>query len=214
MIKKVLIPSDPKLFKEKLLITKQAGRSLIYKDGSKRVDVWDASGFTSDSDLMHNISSQLWRRKDKAEIVEAIYEIAEDGENPNRRNNVEENRPIDVLIHYEKGWSSFRPVGEHITGYTIENNIVTIYRNNGFAPGKTETKTISDKDMRVLLAILDEAVNIGAFEESDTVIGTAHGAVCTYEYDYRTQSGRNCGSLFKNDVLNKRYRDFVNKIIC
>jgi hypothetical protein len=42
MIKKVLIPSDPKRFKQELLRTKCAKRILLYRDGSQRVEWLDA----------------------------------------------------------------------------------------------------------------------------------------------------------------------------
>lgn len=75
MIKKVLIPSDPILFKQELLKTKQAKRILLYKDGRAKVENWNASKFTPSSDLMGNIDSQLGHRKDRLEILEAIYEV-------------------------------------------------------------------------------------------------------------------------------------------
>ena len=67
------------LFKTLLLKIHRAKRTIIYKDGSVKVEIWDASNFTPNSSLMNNISSQLWHRKDKAHIVEAVYEIIEDG---------------------------------------------------------------------------------------------------------------------------------------
>ena len=38
MIKKILIPGDPVLFKQALLKTQWAKRTIIYKDGSDKVE--------------------------------------------------------------------------------------------------------------------------------------------------------------------------------
>ena len=60
MIIKTLIPSDRVLFKTLLLKIHRAKRTIIYKDRSVKVEIWDASNFTPNSSLMNNISSQLW----------------------------------------------------------------------------------------------------------------------------------------------------------
>jgi hypothetical protein len=139
MIKKVLIPSDPKRFKQELLRTKCAKRMLLYRDGSQRVEWWDAYKFTPSSNLMGNISSQLWHRKDKSEIIEAVYEIEEE-DRANRCCDIEDTNSGDLYIHYKKGWESFRPVGEHVVECDIENDKLTIICGFGFGPGKTYAK--------------------------------------------------------------------------
>lgn len=120
----------------------------------------------------------------------------------------------DILyIHYKKGWSSFRPVDEHVVEYIIENGEITISYNIGFGPGKTITKKITDKDMRELVCIMDEAVAKRTLVKSNTVIRTVHGTVCGYDYDYRGYSERDCCSLFTDDSLNARYSRLIDKII-
>jgi hypothetical protein len=212
MIKKVLIPSDPKQFKQELLRTKRAKRLLLYRDGSQRVEWWDAYKFTPSSNLMGNISSQLWHRRDKAKIIEAIYGIEEE-DRANRFCDIEDTNSGDLYIHYKKGWSSFRPVDEHVVEYIIENGEITISYNVGFGPGKTITKKITDKDMRELVCIMDEAVAKGTLVKSNTVIRTVHGTICGYDYDYRGYSERDCCSLFTDDSLNARYSRLIDKII-
>ncbi len=213
MIKKILIPGDPVLFKQALLKTKCAKRTIIYKDGSEKVEWWDAYKFTPSSNLMGNISSQLWHRRDKAEIIEAIYEIAEEENNSNRLHDIEDTNSGELYIHYKKGWESFRPVGEHVVEYAIENDKLTIICGFGFGPGKTYAEKISAKDMRELICILNSAVAMNAFEKSNTTIQVTHGTICSYDYDYKCHSGRECGSLFASDTLNSRYADWINRIL-
>ena len=120
----------------------------------------------------------------------------------------------DILyIRYNKGWSSFRELGEHISGYRIDNDTITVLYDVGFEPGKTITKKISGKDMRELLGIMDAAVMMSAFEKSATDIRTIHGVACNYDYDYKGRSERNCSSLFTDDALNMRYAHLIDRII-
>ena len=212
MIKKVLIPSDTALFKQKLLTSKKAKRILLYRDGSAKVEEWNASSFAPDSDLMRNISSQLGHRKDREEIVEAIYEV-DDSEFSNNNSNNETDIDGELYIHYQKGWSSFRPVGEHVSEYTINNSCIKVTYEVGFGPGKTISKTISPSNMRELLNILNQAIKISALGKSNTAINTIHGNICTYDYDYRNHFGNNCNALILDEILSTRYRDLIDKII-
>lgn len=214
MIKKVLIPSDPKQFKQELLRTKRAKRILLYKDGSAKVEMWNADKFKPTSNLMGNMDSQLWHRKDTAEIIEAIYEIEDlDNLDSNRFRDTEDSYPIDLYIHYKKGWSSFRPVDEHVVEYIIENDQITIFYNVGFGPGKTITKKISGKDMDELLRLMNEAYVTNTLEKSDTAIRAEHGTILSYDYDYRCYSEWNCCSLFTDASLNTRYGNLIDRII-
>ena len=70
-----LVPSDKDLFKSELLIKKQAKRTIIYRDGSVKAEVWDASSFSPSSNLGGNVSSQIWHRKDKDQIEKVVYEV-------------------------------------------------------------------------------------------------------------------------------------------
>lgn len=212
MIKKVLIPSDLILFKQELLKTKQAKRILLYKDGSAKVEIWNANNFTPNSDLIGNILSQLGHRKDKDGIIEAIYEVCNADELDGFE--VEEMASeAKIYISYKKGWSSFRPTGEYVSGYIVENNTITIFKDDGFAPGKTVTKYISSNDMRELLDVFEEAFQRGLFEKSNTTINTIHGAICTYDYEYRSKSGTSCGMIFTEDNLISRYKNVIDRII-
>lgn len=211
MIIKTLIPSDPMIFKTLLLKIRRAKRTLIYKDGSVKVEIWDASKFTANSDLMHNISSQLWHRKDKAHIVEAIYEIIE-GRNHDECDILPLNGKYDIHIHYKKGWSSFRPAGEHLSGYIIDNDAITVFNDVGFASGGSIVKRISHIDMRELISIFDVALRKGELADSHTSIRTVHGPLCTYDYEYCGKSRTDCRALFKDEALNNRYYDLIKKI--
>ena len=211
MILKTLIPSDPVLFKTLLLKTHRAKRTIIYKDGSVKVEIWDASNFTPNSNLMNNISSQLWHRKDKAHIVEAVYEIIED-RNYDECNTLPLNDKYDIHVHYKKGWSSFRPTGEHLSEYIIDNDTITVFYDVGFDSGRSIVKRISHIDMRELIYIFDVALRNGKFADSNTIIRTVHGQLCTYDYEYCGKSGTDCGALFKDEALKHRYYDLIKKI--
>lgn len=209
MIKKVLIPSDPVLFKNILLKTNQAERTIIYKDGSVKVETWNASKFTAESNLLGNISSQLWHRKDRHQICEAIYKV--DGEN-----NLCEFSQTELYIKYRDGWNSFRPLDTHWTGYCIENDNITIYYDIDFSSDKPVVKKISPDDMRELITILDKAIANDVLVGSNTTINTVHSAICTYEYSYRGQFACDCGSLFDNstigETLSDRYNNLINNL--
>lgn len=211
IIKKVLIPSDPNQFKQELLKTKRAKRILLYKDGNAKVEQWNADKFTATSDLNGNIDSQLWHRKDRAEITEVIYEI-EDYDNPNYLYDIENTHAVELYIHYKKGWSSFRSIDEHIVEYIIENDEITLFYGIGFESGRTEKNKISPKDMKELLSILDDAIKMGALETSNTLIPTEHGSIDTYDYGYRSETGNDCGGLFTDDILTTRYHNLMDKI--
>ena len=211
MIIKTLIPGDPMRFKALLLKARRAKRTLIYKDGSVKVEIWDASNFTPNSSLMNNISSQLWHRKDKAHIVEAVYEIIEDI-NYNECDPHLLNRPCDIHIHYKTGWSSFRPTGEHLSGYIIDNYAITVFYDVGFVSGRSIVKRISYMDMRELIYIFDVAMRREKLADSHTNIFTVHGPLCTYDYEYCGKSGTDCSALFKDEALNNRYYDLIKKI--
>lgn len=58
-----LNPSDEKKFKEQLLKTKKAERTLIFNDGTKDIKTWNASNFTAQSNLRANIKSSSYYRE-------------------------------------------------------------------------------------------------------------------------------------------------------
>lgn len=120
-------------------------------------------------------------------------------------------------IRYKKGWSSFVQVDEHVTGYCIDNNIITISYSVGFVGGKTVVKKMSDKDRKELIEILDIARNNALFEKSNTHIITEHGPISSYDYQYRDKSGVNCRGLFidnkMSETLKTRYSNLINNLI-
>ena len=118
-----------------------------------------------------------------------------------------------IYIHYKKGWSSFRPVDEHVVEYIIENDEITVFYNVGFASGKVITKKISGKDMNELLGLMNDAYVTKTLEKSDTAIRAEHGTILSYDYDYRCYLERNCSSLFTDDALNMRYAHLIDRII-
>ena len=210
MINKVLIPGNPILFKPELLKRKRAKRTLFYKDGSVKIEMWNADRFKPSSDLMNNIDSQLWRRKDKAEIVKAIYEIVDldDGFIDTKNAEVGE-----LYIHYVKGWSSFETVGEHMMEYVIENGKITISYHVGFGKGRTKKKTIPAADMQALIAILEKAVHTGTLAPSNSLLRTVHGPVCTYHYQYKGIVGYDCGVLITDNALSSNYNDLIDRLV-
>lgn len=74
----ILIPANPKEFKSQLLKAKKAKRILVYKDGSKREEYWDASDFKESSGLMSNIqSASYWRNRKENGLSQVILKIEE-----------------------------------------------------------------------------------------------------------------------------------------
>lgn len=69
------IPNDEKLFKQLLLKTKKAKRTFYYKNGSQKIEIWDASGFTVESNLKGNIYSGKLRNRVELGIIKAVFEI-------------------------------------------------------------------------------------------------------------------------------------------
>ena len=210
MIIKTLIPSDRVLFKTLLLKTHRAKRTIIYKDGSVKVEIWDASNFTPNSSLMNNISSQLWHRQDKAHIVEAVYEIIDDV-GYDEFDILPLNGKYDIHVHCINGWSSF-PAGEYLSEYIIDNDTITASYEIKHIRSKSVVKRISHIDMRELIYIFDVALRKGELADSRTSMQTVHGPLCTYDYEYRGKSGTDCGFLFTDDILNNRYNDFIERI--
>ena len=214
MIKKVLIPSDPKQFKQELLKIKRARKTLVYKDGRVKVEIWNAYKFKPTSNLMGNIDSQLWHRKDTSEIIEAIYEIEYlDNLGSNCLKDTGYLYPVDLYIHYKKGWSSFRPTDEHIVEYIIKNDMITIIYAKGFGPTRTEVRKISHKCISELFCIFRDALVVGVLENSNTAIRTEHGLAWAYDYGYNGRIERDCISLFTDDALNTRYGNLIDNII-
>ena len=209
MIIKTLIPSDRVLFKTLLLKIHRAKRTIIYKDRSVKVEIWDASNFTPNSSLMNNISSQLWHRKDKAHIVEAVYEIEDI--NYDECDTLPLNGKYDILVHYKNGWSSFS-AGEYLSEYIIDNDTITASYEIKHVRSKSVVKRISHIDMRELIYIFDAALRKGELADSHTVIRTVHGPLCTYDYEYCGKSGTDCSALFKDEALNNRYNDLIERI--
>jgi hypothetical protein len=208
MIKTILIPSDPKVFKRLLLKTKQAERIITYKDGSVKHEMWNARKFTPSSNLMGNISSQLWHRADRDDIAEAEYRILEF----NLRDEREAEMWDELYIKFRSGWSSFVPQDRYVYGYVIENDTIEISYNAFFSPDGTKRKKLSARDMRELISILDDAAWIGAFGGANTEIIGAQGPAFSYDYDYRGRSGVRCRELITNDAIMHRYRAFIDRI--
>jgi hypothetical protein len=120
-------------------------------------------------------------------------------------------------INYSLGYQSFATKEEHVTGYCIDGNTITISKSRGFFPLKDITKTISKEDMRKLVAILEEAKRGRFFENSDTCFYTTHGKSKSFDYSYGGKVGNDCGVLFKNagtlsNRIQKEYTDLIEKL--
>jgi len=72
------VPSDEKLFKQKLLQTKRAKRTWFYLDGRIITDIWNASNFTEESNLHGNIhSNNKVRQRNKTGLFKIKFETIE-----------------------------------------------------------------------------------------------------------------------------------------
>ena len=70
-----LLPDDKVLFKQQLLVKKQAKRIITYKDGNVKSEIWHTGKFLPTSDLGRNISSQIGHRADKDQIEKVVFEV-------------------------------------------------------------------------------------------------------------------------------------------
>ncbi len=159
-----------------------------------------------------------------SEIDGIIKAYSEDGQfrDPKDHNNTKSalNRVAKMIKHpyirYKKGFDSFISQNEHIAGYCIENNTITIFYGVGFVDGKQVDKKIPDEDMKELIEILDVAVNNGLFEKSNTNLVSVHGPVSCFDYQYRNMSGTACRGLFVDgksaQLLQDRYTNLINKL--
>lgn len=203
----IFYPSDEKEFKRRLLQIKKARFILVYDTGVKKESKWDAKSFEKSSNVRGNIQSRpFWRNRKKEGLIRV--EVILDG---NERDESDE-----LYIRYEKGWQSFRPKDEYVTGYCIEGDTITFSKNMGFSFVGETIREIAPNDMKELIAILDEAKTFNLFENSNTAIRTIHGVSCTYNYYYLGASGNNCLGLFiddsRTDALWKRYNTLIDKL--
>jgi hypothetical protein len=69
-------PSDERVFKKELIKSKQASRTIFYKNGKTEPEIWNANNFTENSNLRGNIkSSSKYRRREELGIVKIKFEI-------------------------------------------------------------------------------------------------------------------------------------------
>ena len=71
-MKITFVPEDKDIFKNKIIETKCAIILIEYMDGTIREKYWRIIKFNNTSDLMHNITSQNWYKKDKFNIEEVV----------------------------------------------------------------------------------------------------------------------------------------------
>lgn len=121
-------------------------------------------------------------------------------------------------ICYNLGYQSFPQADEHITGYCIEGDTITISKTCGFSPLSDTVKVIPKKDLQKLIYILEEANKNFLFAKSNTCIRSAHGTNnYSYDYTYGRNSGKDCNALFKGNStlalnLQTQYNDLIDKL--
>lgn len=74
----VLIPNDPTAFLRELLTTEKAEYIAIYEDGTATSAIWEVKGLAAHSDLMQNIRSHSWNRKEnpkRDQLVRVVYQV-------------------------------------------------------------------------------------------------------------------------------------------
>lgn len=70
------IPNNETQFKQLLLQKKKARRTWIYRDGTSRTEIWDATKFKPSSNLKGNIqSTNHWRTRKETGLIKIIFEI-------------------------------------------------------------------------------------------------------------------------------------------
>lgn len=120
-------------------------------------------------------------------------------------------------ICYNLGYQSFCYSDEHLTGYCIDGDTITISKSRGFVPLGDITKKISKKDKIALIELLEEADKNFLFANSSTCIRYIHGMNSSYDYGYGRNRGINCNNLFKVNTLlavnlNKKYNELIDKL--
>ena len=71
-MKITFVPEDKDIFKNKIIETKGAKIVIEYMDGTISEHHWGIQNFNNTSDLMRNIMSQSWYRKDKFNIKQVV----------------------------------------------------------------------------------------------------------------------------------------------
>lgn len=71
-MKITFVPEDKDIFKNKIIKTKCAIRVIEYMDGTISESPWRIQKFNNTSDLMYNITTQSWYRKDKFNIKQVV----------------------------------------------------------------------------------------------------------------------------------------------
>lgn len=70
------IPNNETQFKQLLLQKKKARRTWIYKNGTSRTEIWDATNFKPSSNLKGNSqSTNHWRTRKETGLIKIIFEI-------------------------------------------------------------------------------------------------------------------------------------------
>lgn len=107
---------------------------------------------------------------------------------------------------------AFQSKSTHITGYLINNRIVTIIYNTG----KTKKRKIDDNDYYALLKFLDankhHLSNSDLFSNPTPPIDAYHE---NFEYSFGTYSAYGCNDLFKSSTpeqIRKEYKSLIDKI--
>lgn len=119
-------------------------------------------------------------------------------------------------IRCKRSWDSWRFMDEHVTDYCIDGDVITYSKEAGWNPKGQFVAKIDAKDMKELIAILEEAKYYGLFGRSNSYFVTVHGRSTTYDYQYAGMSGNNCDNLFgdgpRADGLRMRYNALLEKI--
>ena len=151
----------------------------------------------------HRVGGQDYNPKDSGNTAAALKQVQKMIRYP--------------YICYSLGYQSFRDVDEHLTGYCIDGDTITISKSRGFVPIGDLTKKIPKKHLQTLIELLEEANKNALFAKSNTCIRTTHGENCSYEYSYGRNTGKNCNALFKGKSpialhIQKRYNDVIAKL--
>ena len=108
-MKITFVPEDKDLFKDKIIATKHARRIVEYLDGTVQEFSWNVKRFSKTSNLMGNITTQSWYKRDKANIKQVVIVACDksgaDFELP-MQNNVKKGPEQEPIMSLSKGKDS------------------------------------------------------------------------------------------------------------
>lgn len=153
----ILIPNDESKFLEDLTKFKKASRVYVFNNGKTYKDIWSANKITSSSNLLSNIKTNNFYRKNKTKLrvvyISIIY--------PDKKYNTIINNIIDLLINFKEIQSSKNDVNLS----TISQNSL-IFNTNSSLNNYLSTEQLKNRlNFRSFIDIYNECEKISGLDD-------------------------------------------------